>query len=301
MLAGKRLFSPANLSAATMHLGPSLPSNHARRSAWQARARPVFMTTLVAVLVFLLAIAMLVVVRRLTGAFSNDLPPAAVLLTALVTTAALACTRIAWRRHLARDSRFDTVVGWGSSLALAFLAIGCSYPAYRTSDWLIWLPLLVADQLWRQNFFDAGRPTVGTTRSASVLEEPFVAAPLRQGGSASPHTEPANADQEDVVQQLFRVRDDSGREVIYGALRADFLAGQRMAVVHAGFCPPLAYLPEIEAESLPGQTTRIKVVQALSHGVRLDVRLTAIPEEDCHVWIDMAAKPVSPKSQMISA
>ena len=32
-------------------------------------------------------------------------------------------------------------------------------------------------------------------------------------------------------------------------------------------------LPEIEAEALPGYEAKIKVVQALAHGTRLDVRL----------------------------
>ena len=98
-------------------------------------------------------------------------------------------------------------------------------------------------------------------------------------------------DLEEIVQQLFRVRDEQGHEVVYGTLRADFQAGQRTAVVHVGFCPPLSHLPEIEVEAVPGSAARIRVVQAFAHGTRLEVRLPAPAEADCHAWIDMAAMP----------
>ncbi|MCG8451096.1 MAG: hypothetical protein MI725_16125 [Pirellulales bacterium] len=259
------------------------------------------MSILVGIVMLLLGIGMLIASRRLAGALNHELPRDAMLLTALATTAVLAWTRIAWRRGfplklVGRDSLLDHLIGWGSSLALALLAIGCCYPANQTSDWLIWLPLLIADQFWRQNFYDAGQPTA---RPGAVCDPE-----QRSGGQALfPGIETSDrAEHEAIVQQLFRVRDDHAHEVIYGTLRADFQTGQRTAVVHVGFCPPLEYLPEIEAESLPGQPTRIKVVQALSHGVRLDVRLPTEAEENCHVWVDMAARPFSPKQpDVISA
>jgi len=300
--------------ATAMHLRPSITSNYLRGVAWQARARPVLVLSVVGVIGLLMSIAALIVARRLLGALSSDLPGDAMLLTALVATSVSACTRIAWRRSFplrhcaesplgryaesplgrdAGDSWLDQFVGWGSSLALAMLAVGCCYPANRTSDCLIWLPLLVADQFWRQNFFDAGLPTAPSMKSE---RQPTNTSEASSAGAAQ------SPNHHDIVQQLFRVREDQGQEVIYGTLRADFQAGQRTAVIHVGFCPPLEYLPEIEAESLPGQTTRIKVVQALPHGVRLDVRLSTAAEESCQAWIDMAARPILPsKPQMISA
>jgi hypothetical protein len=297
-----------------MHLRPSITSNYLRGVAWQARARPMLVLSVLGFIGLLMGTAALIVSRRLLGALSSDLPRDAMLLTALVATSVSACTRIAWRRSFplgrdagsplrryaesplgrdAGDSWLDQFVGWGSSLALAMLAVGCCYPANRTSDWLIWLPLLVADQLWRQNFFDAGLPTAPSMKSE---RQPTNTSEASSAGAAQ------SPNHHDIVQQLFRVREDQGQEVIYGTLRADFQAGQRTAVIHVGFCPPLEYLPEIEAESLPGQPTRIKVVQALPHGVRLDVRLSTAAEESCQAWIDMAARPILPsKPQMISA
>jgi hypothetical protein len=237
-----------------------------------------------------LVLGLLVLVRRLLGAFAADLPRDTLLLTALASAAILSATRLLWRKHFplksaGRLTAGDLLVGWGSSAALLMLAIGCCYPANHTSDWLIWLPVLVADQFWRQSFFDAGHPEQAVALRVVHPDQP-----------AEPLTE-ADNDADDVVQQLFRVRSESGSEEIYGTLRADFHRGQRTAVLHVGFCPPLTHRPEVEAEALgdPGYAT-VKTVQALAHGARLDVRLAAPAEDDCRVWIDMAARPVAHQS-----
>jgi len=238
-------------------------------------------------------------------------------LAALITTFWATATRIAWRRlfpleeaetfETPSEYQWDSIVGWGSSLALILIAIGCCYPANYTSDWLIWFPALVADQFWRQTFFDAGHPAqssgIVTTEIDHRLEQQLAAtiafptkhlptehdfeAELQNSLPIQNHADSA----EQILQQLYRVRDEQGQEIVYGTVRADFEAGQRTAVVHVGFCPPLAHIPEIEAESLPGTPSRIKIVQALAHGTRLDVRLPAPAENNRHIWIDLAATP----------
>ena len=251
--------------------------------------------TVLSLVALLNAIGLLIVVRRLVGALGNDLPRDAMLLTAVVMTAIVAFARIAWRRAfplrksgLLRRPWGDHFVGWGSSVGLALVALGCCYPAYLNSDWLIWLPMLVADQFWRQSFFDAGDPLL------RLADEPEKEDDDHSSTVKFPSpAQPAKLPQEEIVQRLYRVRNEDGSELIYGTLRADFQTGQRTAVLHVGFCPPLPYLPEIEAEALPGSEARLKIVQALAHGARLNVRLPSTPTEDCHVWIDMAATPVA--------
>ncbi len=251
------------------------------------------------VVAILVAIGGLFLARRLTGALSADLPPLVMLFFAFGTAATLAFSRIAWRRSFPLEtpedlSFADRVLGWTSSMALALLAVGCCYPANRTTDWLIWLPLLVADQLWRQNFFDAGEPWAPSNYDeASLTVPPTRTIPTRAVVDAPKQD---YSELQNIVQQLYRLQNDQGLDVIYGTVRADFVAGQRTAVVHVGFCPPLAYLPEIEAEALPGtplqgSMAKIKVVQALAHGTRLDIRLPAAAAADCQLWIDMAARP----------
>ncbi|NOZ38825.1 MAG: hypothetical protein GXP24_01190 [Planctomycetes bacterium] len=262
---------------------------------WQFRVRPALFVTVGSIVTGLVLIGGLFLVRRLTGALSADLPPPVMLFLALGATSTLAFSRIAWRRSFPLEtpedlSFADQALGWASSAALAMLAVGSCFPANRTTDWLIWLPILVADQFWRQNFFDAGEPW--TPQSGQSDSE------LRKSPSlAITNTEHRdNPELKNIVQQLFRLQDEHHHEVIYGTVRADFVAGQRTAVVHVGFCPPLTYLPEIEAEALPSSRlpealAKIKVVQALAHGTRLDIRLPVSATTDCQLWIDMAARP----------
>lgn len=271
------------------------------RLPWQYRVRPVLFVSVSSIVAILVLIGGLFLVRRLTGALQTDLAPAAMLLLALVTTATLACARIAWRRSFPLEtpedlSVTDQMFGWASSAALAMLAVGSCYPGNRTADLLIWLPILVADQFWRQNFFDAGEPWV--PHEPWMLheneEQNLLVSPTLATASTPQRRDPK---QSDIVQQIYRMQDEHDHEVIYGTLRADFVAGQRTAVVHVGFCPPLTYLPEIEAEALPGSQAKIKVVQALAHGTRLDVRLPAAATSDSQLWIDLAARPMPENDQ----
>lgn len=268
--------------------------DYVQQDPWPQRSRQTARVTVVAVIGVMLAVGTLITCRRFFGGLIETMPADAMLATALICTIIVALSRVAWRKTQPLvngldpvSMRLDTFVGWGSSAALVLMAVGCCYPAYRNVDWLIWLPMLVADQFWRQTFFDAGLPGLGFVDPDEQEEEIFHI-PSDEVFAAAPRDE-----NQQIVQQLYRVRDDSGQEVIYGTLRADFHKGQRTAVLHVGFCPPLSYLPEIEADALPSESARLKIVQALAHGARLDVKLSEIAEDDCHLWIDMAATPVA--------
>ena len=284
------------MSAGTQLSHPRISQfDFVEQDPWPERRRSATRLTVLSVVGVLLGIGTLVFSRRMFGALVDELPRDAMFLTAVVALVVVACARGAWRKlypwpALEDDetSRSDLFVGWGTSVALILLAVGCCFPGDRTSDWLIWLPILIADQMWRQSFFDLGQPG----RDQDILGEPLEFKPEFDASFATAEVaEPESASGDQIVQQLYRVRDDQGQELIYGTLRADFHPGQRTAVLHVGFCPPLSYLPEIEADALPGDSARLKVVQALAHGARLDVRLSETPTEDCHLWIDMAATP----------
>lgn len=273
----------------------SLPLLEAeRRLPWQYRAHPTLFVTVCSVVGVLTVVGLLAATRRFLGAFTGALSPSMMLLLAFVAAAAVAFARIAWRRNFPLESpeelsRLDIAIGWASSLSLILLMVGCCYPGYKTTDWLIWLPIIVADQFWRQTFFDTGEPWAG--------EESFEAE-----FSDSPNLAIAQYPQdENLLQQLYRLKDEQGQEIIYGTVKADFVTDQRTAVVHVGFCPPLSYLPEIEAEALPGSFARTKVVQSLAHGTRLEVRLASPAENDLSLWIDMAARPVGAQAKVESA
>ena len=251
---------------------------------------------MLAITVTLNLVGLVLLARRIHGTLLEPLPPGKMLTTAVIAFLLTAFGRTAWRRiylttepgdrfRLPVQGQSDKrlidwngfgwhLVGWGSSIGILLLAIGCAHPGDRLSDWLIWLPLCVADQFLRQSFFDGGKPT--------PMKVPFQQ--QSQEGSPSEETE-------QIMQQLFRIRDATGQEKVYGTLRADFKQGQRSTTLYVGFCPPLSHQPLVEAELLEGPDSSMKVAQALAHGARLDLRLDRPAQGVCHVLIDMVALP----------
>lgn len=263
---------------------------------WKWRARPMLVSVSAILLLMLFSVGLLLTARQLLGYMDTVLEPAKMLPLAWGSMLVVTLLRVAWRRNFPFQSTAhigweENVFGWLGSLSLILLAVGCCYPGYRNADWLIWLPVLVADQFWRQNFFDAGDPRISVGLPAEENELASV--------EGIPLAQPSTRDE--IVQQLYRVSNEQGEEEIYGTLRADFVPGQRTATVHVGFCPPLPYVPEIEAETLPPTAAKLKVVQSLAHGARLDVKLPQVATTEEQIWIDMAARPQSADAESMSA
>lgn len=74
------------------------------------------------------------------------------------------------------------------------------------------------------------------------------------------------------LQSMQRRLTDDGRETVEGEFTAVFAAGQKQAVVHLSFCPPLPGIPDIECEPLDGPDVRWKLAVVQPYGVRIDVQ-----------------------------
>jgi hypothetical protein len=224
----------------------------------------------VGVLVLLYGLSLLLITRRMMGAFTADLTWPVLFATALAAFAIITGTRILWRRAFPEPTMLDNWIGWGASLTLVLLAAGLSFPGNRFSaswerEWLIWLPLLIADQVLRWKLFD--------TPTSETKDTP---AACRLSGNE--------------VQQIVRTRDASGHEMVRATLRADFQPGQRTATAYIGFCPPLAAVPAITVESASDSTAELKIVQAYAHGARIDVRLAQVAHESTSVVLNLVAQ-----------
>lgn len=280
-------------AASANSTAPSLRST-CLRAGWADGRRGWLVAIVLATIAAVNVVGTILVVRRFSGGLVEPLPRGQMLLTAMIATALGAYSRTAWQRVFFHDTqpiarRLSRLVGWGSSLGLLLLAVGCCWPANRLSDWLIWLPLLVADQFWRHSFFHGGRPRASRSAGHEAI------APAHFLTDRKPDSPSASelASDEQIIQQLHRVRNTSGQEMVFGTLRADFGAGQRTTTVHVGFCPPLSHRPQVEAEPLDGPDAVVKVVQTLPHGARLDVRLATPATEACQVQVDFAALPAN--------
>ena len=153
------------------------------------------------------------------------------------------------------------------------MAVGCSFPFTRPSDCLVWLPLMVFDQFLRQRFDESVGEISQTLRQ---VETPAIAP-----RAAAPPGE--------LIQETFRVRDAQGIETIHATLKAEFQAGQRYAVVHVGFCPPLDFLPAIAVESGAGPPAELKVTQSFAHGARIEIKLATAALERSSLTLALTA------------
>jgi len=165
-------------------------------------------------------------------------------------------------------------LGGGGSAGIVLLALGCSLG--RGGDWLLWLSLIGVDQWQLRWFLDR---SVKTAKTATTGRG-FMATSAVDDEAISTNE----------LQRLVRVRDVDGGEAIHGTLRAEFVAGQRQATLHVGFCPPLERAPVVEVETGDGPDAEVKVAQAFAHGARLEVRLASAAEEDCWVIVELSAK-----------
>jgi len=271
----------------------------------------------------LLVVGSVLITRRAAGAFSEHLPTIPLLATIVLTAMVVLGGRVAWRaasppRRREQLQFREQTVGWGGTLALGLMFLGCSFPSFGYWNWLCWLPLIIADYLQRDWFFETAppawtprlhdhepglspwRPRTDGAASAALLP----LAPVREETREhyplfEREFDEATADEEqgvetldaNVLQQLTRIRNENGVESIFGTLRAEFAAGQRHATLHVGFCPPLAGVPTVDADPADGPDATVKVIQAFAHGARLEVRLAAPATEPCSVLLELTAAP----------
>lgn len=94
---------------------------------------------------------------------------------------------------------------------------------------------------------------------------------------------------DEVTQQITRARLADGSDVVHGVLRASFAAGERLASVHVGFCPPFQCRPRIEASWSKGPESTVKAAQVLPYGARFDIWLSSEPAVETNVLIEFHA------------
>jgi hypothetical protein len=248
---------------------PALTAPRARVAAWMATLA-------------VLAVAMLIVGRRLMGAFSERLTLGPLVATLVAALTVLAAARLLLPPHgHALAERERVALAWCGTFALLALCLGCAPPSLTSFQWLAWVPLLAIEYASRMRLL------------APPVELPPDDGPeLRSVAPAVPHVVGADPDDQYVLQELIRTRTADGVESIRGTLRAEFIAGQRHATLHVGFCPPLERLPEMEVDLVDGPDATVKVTQALAHGATFELRLAEPAEEASRVVVEFSATPL---------
>ena len=172
-------------------------------------------------------------------------------------------------------------------VGVALMLPGTSAPAVIA----FWATLLTVEICARQ--LQVSRvPTVSMAMRASspLAAERSPAIREDTGPDVATELKEPTSDDLDVIQQLTRRQSDDGGAALEAWLRADFAPGQRMATVHIAFCPPFARRPEVYVEAVSGPDATPRVMQVLTTGARVDVRLPRPSPARSHVGIQLFAE-----------
>jgi hypothetical protein len=247
--------------------------------------RQILAAVSLAALVLFVGLALILIGRRLTGAFLQPLGGAVIVLIAVAVELAVAAPRWSilstkysvlstqYFSNLSRTSR------WSSYLLLivpsfAVLALLASLSLAGTPAWAIataWFVVIGGESMnWLLY-------RVPQQESASAVEE----------AADEPETPPG------LVQRLTRLRESDG-ESLHALVRAEVPAHDRLAVVHLAFCPPLAARPELTAHAVDAEAAEVRVTQAETFGARIEVRLPQVKDEPREMLVEVLGSVTCP-------
>jgi hypothetical protein len=240
------------------------------------------------ILSLLLGLSLVMLARRLGGAFVQPLSGVAIVVVAI----ALATVAAAVRMML---------------LSPVSAARSAANPEPRTNPILFALPGLAAILLLMALTL-RGTPAAAialasflliTAEGASwlVAYRPEILQRRRPRSNANQVvTESTDAEHEvefpaGLVQQLTRVR-ENGRESVHATLLAEIPANDRHAALHIAFCPPLDAVPDLTAHALNADDADVRVTQAETFGARIEVRLPRTQAEKRAVLVEVLGSAI---------
>lgn len=127
--------------------------------------------------------------------------------------------------------------------------------------------------------------------SMRPVETPVIAEESRPNWLHEP-AEPESAPETsgNVSQWMSRtLADDGESETIEGVVTVHFAAGQKTAIVHLSFLPPLASTPEIDCEPQDAADVRLRTAAVQTYGARIEARRTDSLETTARVEIAYSA------------
>lgn len=259
--------------------------------------------------------ALLLLVRRLGGAF--DRPPT--FGTALTAVAAATLFTAAYRLLRRRETASPPWAGYDVALPVrlqhllvlengmlwylptaALLAIAGSLSLPDTGPAalaVVWLTVVGGEAAWFGSQFARGSvaepqpATVAAPRINGVTPEAATdgvapAAPYEPTREAD---DVGSDDAEHVSQSWSRFRDEEGRDVVEGFVRVRFGAGSRQAPIHLSFCPPFELTPTLEAEAVDEIELTLITTVALPYAARIDARLAEPADEEFQLKVAIRA------------
>jgi len=230
--------------------------------------------------------------RRLSGDLQQPLPPGTLALLAFGCVCFVVTIRTIWPRIVGDVPGQHQAARWAPRALLILLAVAIlpgAHGAVIASFLVLALALETAPALLRR--FGMMSPRM-RNRDLPVQCDPPGDEPRTRFDPEPerPFVAPSSTDHRDTItQHLVRRRDEQGRDVLDGFLRARYEPGQRTAVLHVAFCPPFASVPNFRATAREGFPAQVKATQLQPYGVRLEVRLKSAAKEPQPVEVDISA------------
>lgn len=218
--------------------------------------------------------------RWLSGALTIPLSAGLVWGSSLTVTVIAVFALINWR-----ESKTAALPGtpWWPELLTLFspflwgLAIGLPASALTWGGLVaLWGMLIVAVGLVHLWFPQATGEPASDTVSDRETFPPAVGSPITD------HAPPIHYQKRLIVD---------GVEVIEGEATADFLPGQKEAILHLSFCPPFSALPDVHAEDALGGDLEIRAEAVYPFGARLSVRRASGIEAAASRQVSYLASP----------
>lgn len=248
--------------------------------------------TLLGVLVF---VAVVLVWRRLAGALASPLPTGSLVTMGLLVAAMAAVARVLWHYALLQSTASaprERLMEWLPLPAVVAVGVAAGVPGTSPVGLVALGAILVLEEGLLLSP-GAGRRLARLIghwpRDTRQVRFDPPQMPAVYHGTRSidvPTVPPAD----EVTQQLTRSRSADSGEYLTGWLRVGLSPGQRTANVHIAFCPPFEHAPTLEATQTSGPTARIKTVQLLPFGARLDLKLSQPSDEPTTVVLQFFAQ-----------
>ena len=265
------------------------------------------------VLALAIAVAALLVVRRISGVFQQPLGSAAIVLLAVVAELAVLLYRqLAIRAGLTLvqystlSTQNSVVYILPSALVLAAL-LSLTIPGTTLFGLLLAWIIVLAGETTQLHFhfrpiWDPALPPPPPLAPPIPTPPPLPSATV----SKLVEIEPAESECPDLegdepeipaglIQQLTRVREDD-HESIHALVQAKIHANDRQAILHLAFCPPLADKPELTAHALDCDDADVRITQAETFGTRLEVRLPAVSGSEHNLVVEILGSVKATKS-----
>jgi hypothetical protein len=234
--------------------------------------------------------------RRLAGGLDQPLSPAWVTFAAALAALFAAGARFSPPIISAANRWGPFAMRWLPAVLLVIFVAALSVPGTSTIALAVAWSIVAAEELFVWRRFRPVAPH-GVVPAAPSEPEPSlavsrVAAPA---ASALPLTPPPLAPQStllssEVVQQQTRTRLANGMDRLSVWLQMPLAASERNATAHVAFCPPFLEIPRISLRQTAGPAGRIRAVQILPHGVRLELKLDLSPRQPQRVSVEFVAE-----------